>query len=143
MDHDGGSYLHIAMPMIIAYERLRPLGADETRENIAHHMAFAHSAVGKCAATYRLEQQRAVYTTPKSYLELISLYKRLLGSTSASLDGKVGRLERGLSKLVATSEGVASIKAQLCADQLEVERKQAETDELLAQVSGSSRFITM
>ena len=122
----------------------RFLGADgvaldaEVRENVAHHMAFAHETVGAAAAAYRAEERRHVYTTPKSYLELIALYRRLLAARTAKLDGLQERLETGLVKLRSSAEQVAEMQVQLQAEQVVVEQKKAETDALLVQVGQES-----
>jgi len=46
------------------------------------------------------------YTTPKSFLEQIDLYKHLIHDTSDELTKKMERLENGLLKLQSTSEQV-------------------------------------
>lgn len=50
----------------------------DVRENIAYHMAYAHQCVTEASVRYLEAFRRYNYTTPKSYLELISLYKMLL-----------------------------------------------------------------
>ncbi len=51
---------------------------DDVRGNIALHMAFAHQCVTEASVRYLEAFRRYNYTTPKSYLELIALYKQLL-----------------------------------------------------------------
>ena len=46
------------------------------------------------------------YTTPKSFLEQIDLYKHLVAYTNTELTKKMDRLENGLLKLQNTSEQV-------------------------------------
>lgn len=48
------------------------------RDSIANHMAYAHQCVTEASVRYQESVRRFNYTTPKSYLELISLYKMLL-----------------------------------------------------------------
>lgn len=48
------------------------------RESIANHMAYAHQCVTEASVRFLEAFRRYNYTTPKSYLELISLYKQLL-----------------------------------------------------------------
>ena len=48
------------------------------RDQLGHHMAHAHTCVGAASTAYLESCRRYNYTTPKSYLELISLYKDLL-----------------------------------------------------------------
>ena len=51
---------------------------DSVRTNIAHHMAYAHQCATEASVRFLEAFRRYNYTTPKSYLELISLYKQLL-----------------------------------------------------------------
>ncbi len=51
---------------------------DTVRENMAYHMAYAHQCVTEASVRFLEAYRRYNYTTPKSYLELISLYKHLL-----------------------------------------------------------------
>lgn len=53
--------------------------------------------------------RRYNYTTPKSYLELISLYKALLAQKRAELRGEKERLESGVDKI-----SQASAQARAC-----------------------------
>lgn len=48
------------------------------RESLALHMAYAHQCVTEASVRYQESFRRYNYTTPKSYLELIALYKQLL-----------------------------------------------------------------
>lgn len=70
-------------------------------------MAFAHTSVNSMSRTYLLNERRYNYTTPKSFLEQISLYSRLLEKKSDELTGKVDRLQNGLEKLRTTAEQVS------------------------------------
>lgn len=55
-------------------------------------MAFAHTSVNSMSKLYLANERRYNYTTPKSYLEQISLYSKLLIQKSVELQGKVTRL---------------------------------------------------
>ncbi len=79
-----------------------------------------------------------MYTTPKSYLELIAMYKRLLSRQEASLDALRARLETGLVKLRSSAAQVSEMQVQLKDDLVIVEGKKAETDALLVQVGQES-----
>ncbi len=116
------------------------LGAEDENvsENVSHHMAFVHEAVGHATAAYELQERRKVYTTPKSFLELIGLYKRLMAEKQAHLDALKTRLETGLVKLRSSAAQVADMQLQLRDDLTVVEAKKAETDALLVQVGQES-----
>ena len=55
------------------------LPSDEMRDSIARNMAFVHLSIGAANVEFKLKERRFNYTTPTSYLELISFYKELLG----------------------------------------------------------------
>ena len=53
---------------------------------------------------------RYTYTTPKSYLELISLYKTLLSAKRDELRQAKERLESGVAKIAQASAQVADLQ---------------------------------
>ena len=55
-------------------------------DSIAEHMAFCHECVTERSLSFLAEEKRYCYTTPKSFLELISLYKDLLHKKRIALD---------------------------------------------------------
>jgi hypothetical protein len=55
---------------------------------------------------YLLNDRRHNYTTPKSFLELINLYLKILTNKHHELDSKMSRLENGLEKLRVTASQV-------------------------------------
>ena len=65
----------------------------ELLENLQFHCAFTHTAVNDASIKYLEEDRRYNYTTPKSYLELISLYKDMLAAKRAELKQAKERLE--------------------------------------------------
>jgi dynein heavy chain len=110
------------------------MASDELKENVAHHMAYVHQSVEDGTQAYLAQERRNVYTTPKSYLELILTYKQLYEQKVTSIDTQKGRLENGLIKLRAASGQVAEMMIQVSEEAIVVEQKKAETDVLLVQV---------
>ena len=47
---------------------------DELRESVSQFMAFAHRSVNETSAQYLINERRYNYTTPKSFLEFITIY---------------------------------------------------------------------
>lgn len=72
-------------------------------------MAYVHIQVNATSRVYLQSERRYNYTTPKSFLEQISLYSKLLQMKSAELASKVDRLENGLEKLKNTAEQVCIV----------------------------------
>ena len=61
------------------------------------------------ACSYLESVRRYNYTTPKSYLELISLYKALLAQKRAELKANKERLESGVEKIAQASAQVVRL----------------------------------
>lgn len=56
---------------------------------------------------------RHVYTTPKSFLELLKLYNVLLAAKRENQDNAIERLTTGLQKLRETKDAVTSLEEDL------------------------------
>lgn len=72
-------------------------------------MAYVHMSVNQTSKEYLANERRYNYTTPKSFLEQIKLYRSLLGQKSKDLTTKMERLENGLQKLNSTSAQVLAV----------------------------------
>lgn len=58
-------------------------------------------------------EARYVYTTPKSYLELLKLFISLLETKHIEADAAIQRLEGGVLKLAESAEAVANLEENL------------------------------
>mmetsp|Transcript_22861 Transcript_22861/g.57008 ORF Transcript_22861/g.57008 Transcript_22861/m.57008 type:complete len:4427 (+) Transcript_22861:2-13282(+) len=112
----------------------------EHRAACGEHMAFVHESVGTSAAQYKASLRRNVYTTPKSYLELIALYKQMLAAERARVSTQTTRLETGLIKLRESSEQVADMQFKLTEESAVVAVKSKETDLLIIEVGKESNI---
>eukprot|EP00753_Platysulcus_tardus_P011840 PLAT3317.20.p2 GENE.PLAT3317.20~~PLAT3317.20.p2 ORF type:complete len:2180 (+),score=1477.97 PLAT3317.20:1402-7941(+) len=110
------------------------LGSDDTRDNIAYHMAEVHLSVAETSKRFKATLGRHNYVTPKSYLELISFYKLLLADKRAAMTNKIERLDVGLSTLAHTAESVAELQDDLKMTLAKVEERKKATDALLEQM---------
>ncbi|KAK9808985.1 hypothetical protein WJX72_007373 [[Myrmecia] bisecta] len=111
-----------------------PALAEDVRENIAYHMAFAHQSVADASQRYLESVRRYNYTTPKSYLELISLYKQLLEKKRSELKADKERLENGVDKIAQASAQVADLQLNLKQEQIIVEEKKSKTQLLIENI---------
>jgi len=82
------------------------LGGPAVSEQVVEFMAFAHGLVNDVSAEFLATERRYNYTTPKSFLELISLYKSMLSRKREQIDEKIDRLMTGLVKLEDTGKRV-------------------------------------
>lgn len=76
------------------------------KESVSKFMAHVHMSVNDKSKEFLANERRYNYTTPKSFLEQIKLYRSLLGQKSRDLTSKMERLENGLTKLSSTSAQV-------------------------------------
>lgn len=94
-------------------------------------MAHAHTSVNAASRHYLASERRYNYTTPKSFLEQISLYSRLLKTKASELRGRVCRLENGLEKLRSTAVQVDKLKEKLAVQEVELQQKNDAADALI------------
>lgn len=94
-------------------------------------MAYVHTSVNTTSKLYLQNERRYNYTTPKSYLEQINLYSKLLRQKTVELRGKVERLENGLEKLRSTAKQVDDLKAKLAVQEIELKEKNEAADALI------------
>ena len=98
------------------------LGDEEVTECIQKFMPFSFLTVNEVAKEFLLAEQRSVYTTPKSYLELLDLYKKMLTEKRVFTEEQIVRLDTGLQKLLETADGVAVMEEELKVKSVEVVR---------------------
>lgn len=79
-------------------------------DSVAVFMAYVLESVNDISKTYLANEKRFNYTTPKSYLELISLYSKLLTEKTDENIKRIQRLENGLIRLAHCGHQVDSLK---------------------------------
>lgn len=94
-------------------------------------MAYVHTSVNTTSKAYLQIERRYNYTTPKSFLEQILLYMKLLNRKHDELDSKIKRLENGLEKLNSTALQVAELKKTLAVQEIELKEKNDAADALI------------
>ena len=108
---------------------------EEVRLSVSEFMAHVHKTVNETSNRYLISERRYNYTTPKTFLELIKLYKDLLAKQAAGLTMKMERLENGLTKLESTAAQVDDLKAKLATQEVILKQKNEEADALLQRVA--------
>ena len=101
---------------------------------IAEHMAFCHEEVTERALMFLTEEKRYCYTTPKSFLELIALYRHLLEAKRHALDQNTLRLAHGIEKIKEASSQVAELQEKLRNEQIVVTQKGQVSQRLMEHV---------
>lgn len=108
------------------------LGDDETRDSVVRFMPFSFSKVNECSQLILEQERRYVYTTPKSFLELIKLFSSMLNKTRDQLLDQKEKYELGVVKLKETGEVVGKLEEELKTFMVEVEAKKVVADEQAA-----------
>ncbi|XP_073817376.1 dynein beta chain, ciliary-like [Musca autumnalis] len=109
---------------------------------VSRFMAYVHKTVNDISKVYLLNDKRYNYTTPKSFLELISLYTKLLREkVKANQDRRV-RLQNGLIKLASCSKEVDALQEVLKVQEVELKIKNEEADNLIVVVSTENEKVS-
>ena len=90
-----------------------PLPSEDVRAALAQLCTVIHTSVEEVSELFWSELRRRVYTTPKSYLDLISLYTSSLEVKRAEYNANRNRLANGLRKLNDTNTNIAELKVRL------------------------------
>lgn len=98
---------------------------DEERIAVSKNMASCHLSVNKCSERYLEIERRFNYTTPKTFLEFISFYKKLLELKRNDLNGQASRLEKGIVVIQQTERDVGDLKEDLVITMQKVDTKKA------------------
>eukprot|EP00937_MAST-01D_sp_MAST-1D-sp2_P001104 g1104.t1 len=107
---------------------IEDLGSDTVRSAIEDFMPFAFASVGAAAAEIGEVERRHVHTTPKSYLEMVTLYFTLLLQQRKDCNRAIDRLQSGLEKIESAGRVVAEIEAKLKIDVADAEKKKSAAE---------------
>ncbi|XP_028280327.1 dynein heavy chain 11, axonemal isoform X1 [Parambassis ranga] len=104
------------------------------QESISLFMAYVHTSVNQASEKYQRNEKRYNYTTPKSFLQQITLYRNLLEKSRAQLQHKMNRLDSGLQKLQTTAAQVEDLKAKLASQEAELTFKNQNIEALITKI---------
>jgi dynein heavy chain len=112
------------------------MASDEERKAIIDFMPFSFGTVNDYSALVYAKEKRHIYTTPKSFLELIALFKSMLASKRALLVENREKYDKGVLKLQETGEQVAELEENLKVTSVVVEEKKKHAAEQAEIVGG-------
>lgn len=72
---------------------------NEYKPSASLFMSYVHTSVDDVSLLYLQNERRYNYTTPKTFLEQISLYSKLLVERTYDVKSMIERLKNGLDKL--------------------------------------------
>lgn len=93
----------------------------EIAESVGLHMAEVHLSIAEANVDFLRMERRFNYTTPTSFLELISFYRSLLDKKRDKITDQIERLEIGLGIMKATIEQVEGLQKLLDIKMVDVE----------------------
>jgi dynein heavy chain len=103
--------------------------SQEVRDAIVKFMPYSFTVVNEFSDQIKATERRFVYTTPKSFLELVKLFKSMLEKKMTYLDDEKSKFEIGVGKLMDTEAAVAVIEQELLVKSVEVEELKKEANE--------------
>lgn len=104
-------------------------------------MAYVHTTVNEISQLYLLKDRKFNYTTPKSFLEQIDLYKKLLQNRDEEIKLKISRLVNGLERLRDASDQTKDLKVQLADQEVVVQEKTQSANELIVVVGNETEKV--
>jgi len=117
------------------------LGSQGIRNTIEGFLPYSFTEVNKMANKFRQIERRHVYTTPKSFLELLKLYGVLLSKKRRDADAAIDRLANGLQKLRETAYAVTQIEADLKVSLEEADQKRTVAEGIAEVVSKEKAIV--
>ena len=114
------------------------LPSEDIRKSVVTMCGFVHRSIEMQSVKFYNELRRRIYTTPKSYLDLINLYLSMLKDLQDVVDVKSDRMKVGVRKLSETNSIVDALRSELVKLAPVLKTKSAETEVLLAQVAVDS-----
>lgn len=113
----------------------------EILDSVSVFMAYVHETVNKMSQVYFQNDKRYNYTTPKSFLELISLFSKLLIQKDFEFNDRINRLENGLIKLAQCAVQAEYLKKDLAVQEVELKVKNDAADILIEHVTAENERV--
>lgn len=117
-----------------------PDTTDEVKAGLSEMCMKIHTSVEEASDEFFQSLRRRVYTTPKSYLDLISLYLKVLEIKRAEFQQNKTRLAVGLKKLNDTNTNIAELRIKLADMQPKLVAKNEELKVALTQVNADKEI---
>ncbi|XP_057654279.1 dynein beta chain, ciliary-like [Diorhabda carinulata] len=109
--------------------------------SVSLFMSYVHTVVNEMSQAYLANEKRYNYTTPKSFLEQIDLYGKLLTEKTVDVKNNIVRLENGITKLASTSVEVDALKEVLAVQEVELAVKNEAASKLISVLSAENEKV--
>lgn len=103
-------------------------GLLQVRQGVVEFMPHSFAVVNAASTKFKDVERRFNYTTPKTFLELIKLYKGVLGRKRKATTDNIDRLETGLTKLQKTKKDVDVLVEEAKRMAVQVQEKVRDAD---------------
>lgn len=100
----------------------------QVRQGVVEFMPHSFAVVNAASTKFMNVERRFNYTTPKTFLELIKLYKGVLGRKRSATTDNIDRLETGLTKLHKTKKDVDVLVEEAKRMAVQVQEKVRDAD---------------
>jgi len=117
--------------------------SDELKASVAQACCNVHQQVLSTAAIFEERLRRKVYVTPKSYLDLISLYLEMIMEKKEEKDVALRRLQTGVDKIDEANKFVNNLQEELTKLAPFISAKIKEADELVPVVTEEQKKATV
>lgn len=81
----------------------------QLKKPVSLFMAHVHGSVNNMSLKYLTNDRRYNYTTPKSFLEQITLYMKLLVSKTNDINYGIHRFQNGIKQLISCAAQVSKM----------------------------------
>ena len=108
---------------------------NDQKQSLSKMCVVIHTSVASACEKFFHQLRRKYYTTPKSYLDLISLYTTVVGEKLLELSTQLERFKNGLKKMEETNAVIDKLQGELTLLKPVLAEKSAATKVLLQQVA--------
>jgi len=110
----------------------------EVKQAMVSTMGVVQDLVGNSCDDYFEQYRRRTYVTPASYLSFLHGYRTLYTNKKKVIDVLANQMTTGLKKLAEAGESVAQLSEELKIKDVELQKANKETAEVLKTVTASS-----
>jgi dynein heavy chain len=105
---------------------------DDTIPKVVNAFKFIHKRVEGESKSYSEQMRRYVYLTPTSYLELLSLYSKIIQAKTKEFNKSINRFESGLTVLNSANVEVGKMQEQIEKQRPLLKKATEETEKLVS-----------
>jgi dynein heavy chain, axonemal len=110
---------------------------------VEHFIPQTFLAVNHLSKTFLREEGRYVYNTPKSYLEMISLFQTMMHIKSKEAEAGIRRLQSGVEKLLRAENDVVELEEKLQVMLATAEEKRLVSEKAAADVQAERVMVEL